>query len=260
MRVKPIVKVMNFHSLIRVDKARKKAEKYLLLEKEASAIIEMIANNRNFFLDKTLWKTDEKKPKLYIFLGSDFGFCGSVNFTINQLIEEKPDVEKIVIGRKLKSNAKNVLLKLSRESLANEYYKIKELIDDSIRNKKNSEIYLVYNHFYNTTKIEPLVKKIFPFTIDTNAKKYTEDFYVEGDANKILTDLMITYVDYEIKIAEINSFASENIYRQNSTSESLKKIEEMEEEEKQMQRKNKTAKEFEKLLDNYSKTEGRKKK
>ena len=52
MKTKIIVKVMNFHSLIRVDSARKKAEKYLLLEKEASNIIDMIVNNRNFILDK----------------------------------------------------------------------------------------------------------------------------------------------------------------------------------------------------------------
>lgn len=45
MRVKPIVKVMNFHALIRVDKARRKADKYMQLEKEASDIIDVIANN-----------------------------------------------------------------------------------------------------------------------------------------------------------------------------------------------------------------------
>lgn len=52
MNIKLIVKVMNFHSLIRVDNARKKADKYLLLEKEISNMIDMILNNENLIRDK----------------------------------------------------------------------------------------------------------------------------------------------------------------------------------------------------------------
>ena len=79
MNIKSIVKVMNFHSLIRVDNAMKKANKYLQLEKEATDIMDMIVNNRNFILDKRLWEVDKSKPTLNIYFGSDYGFCGSIN-------------------------------------------------------------------------------------------------------------------------------------------------------------------------------------
>ena len=76
---------------------------------------------------------------------------------------------------------------------------------------------------------------------------------MEGDANRILYNLLTSYVNYEVKIAEVNSYASENIYRQNSTSESLKKIEEIEAEQLVQIRKERVAKEFEKVIDNFTK-------
>ena len=38
MKVKSVVKVMNFHSLLRVDKSRKTADKYRDMEKELTKI------------------------------------------------------------------------------------------------------------------------------------------------------------------------------------------------------------------------------
>lgn len=257
MKVKPIVKVMNFHSLIRVDKARKKAEKYLKLEKEASDIIDLIANNRNFQLDKKLWSVDESKPALNIYIGSDFGFCGNINFTVNQYLEKETEVDKIIIGRKLRQSVPNVLLSIPREDFYSDYDKVHELLEKTIMDKQHSEINLIYNHFYNTSRIEITKKKVFPFDIEVGNKVYTEDFFVEGDANTILYNLLTSYVNYEVKIAEVNSYASENIYRQNSTSESLKKIDEIEAEELTLMRKEKVAKEFEKVIDNYTKTRGK---
>ena len=38
--IKNVVKVMNFHSLLRVDKARKRADKYLTVGKEITKILD----------------------------------------------------------------------------------------------------------------------------------------------------------------------------------------------------------------------------
>ena len=253
MRIKPILKVMNFHALIRVDKARKKAEKYLKLEREASDIIDLIANNRNFQLDKKLWRIDETKPPLNIYIGSDFGFCGNINFTVNQYVEQDSDADKILIGRKLRQSAQEVVLSLPREEFYSGYEKIHELLVGTIMGKEHSQITLNYNPFDTTSRIEITKKKIFPFDIEVGTNVYTEDFFVEGDANRILYNLLTSYVNYEVKIAEVNSYASENIYRQNSTSESLKKIEEIEAEQLVQIRKERVAKEFEKVIDNFTK-------
>lgn len=258
MNTKIVVKVMNFHSLIRVDVARRKAEKYLHLEKEASSIIDMIVNNRNFILDKKMWEVDHDKPILNLYFGSDYGFCGGINYQVNQILDQDESSDKIVIGKKLHAG-QGILVKLSKEDFASRYYEIEQVLEDSIRHRKHSQINLIYNHFHNTSSIELKKKQIFPFTIDfENKGKYKEDYYVEGDANNILINLVTSYLNYEVKIADVNSYASENIMRQNSTSESLKKIEEREQEEWREERKLKTEKEFAKVIDSYTKQSGRK--
>ena len=47
MGVKNVVKVMNFHALIRVDAAKRKARRYQLMEKEVMSMLDQIMNNRN---------------------------------------------------------------------------------------------------------------------------------------------------------------------------------------------------------------------
>ena len=49
MKVKSVVKIMNFHSLLRVNSARKKAERLNEYEKELYNMIDTIINNRNLF-------------------------------------------------------------------------------------------------------------------------------------------------------------------------------------------------------------------
>ena len=83
MGVKNVVKVMNFHALIRVDAAKRKARRYQLMEKEVMSMLDQIMNNRNLILDKSILKPNPDKPKLTIYLGSDFGFCGNYNSLVN---------------------------------------------------------------------------------------------------------------------------------------------------------------------------------
>lgn len=257
MNIKIIVKVMNFHSLIRVDSARKKAEKYLQLEKESSDIIDMIVNNRNFILDKKLWEVDPSKPALDIYFGSDYGFCGGINFQVNQCMDREDVSDKIMIGKKLRSGKNGTILKMAREDFIERYSEIEEILSRSIRDRDHSEINLIYNHFNNTSNIELKKKKIYPFNMEAGSKgKYKEDYFVEGDANTILVNLLTSYLNYEVKIAYANSFASENIMRQNSTSESLKKIDEREATEKIETRKARTKKEFGKVIEGYTKKKG----
>lgn len=65
--------------------------------------------------------------------------------------------------------------------------------------------------------------------------------------------LISSYVNYELLLALVNSRAAENILRQNATTDSLKKIDEMEEERVMEERREIRGKEFQKVVDNYVK-------
>ena len=54
MNVKAVVKVMNFHSLLRVEASRRQAEKLSAMEEELSAMMRIVLTNRNLRLDKRI--------------------------------------------------------------------------------------------------------------------------------------------------------------------------------------------------------------
>lgn len=254
MKIKNIVKVMNFHSLLRVDKARKTAEKYFLYENSLTEFADNILNNRNLLLDKKTLKLNEKAKPLNIYIANDMGFCGNFNTNVSSRALEESDCDKIIIGKKILTGKENVKLAITKEEYNNNIKQIEKILYDSVVNRKNSEINLVYNHYYNVGKIELIKKKILPLENNKVGKGgYKEDFVVEGDINDILANIIILYASYEIRIAIANSYASENVERQKLTQESLKKLDEIEEEQVRKERKEKNQKSFKKVVENFVK-------
>lgn len=258
MNIKAVVKVMNFHALLRVDSSRRKADAYRQLERELSTMIDIIIHNRNFILDKKIMTPNPDRPELYIYFGSDYGFCGSINSTMNAELAKNlqginGDADIITVGKKLRKQ-EEILLQVTRDSFDKVYQGIYEILEDAVKKLEYSRIYLVYNHYHNMTTIEPVKKCIFPMEIKkSESKSYAGDFAVEGDAVKMLERLMISYLNYEVKIAFVNSYAAENIIRQNATSQSLKKLDEKEEEQLTEERKIRNQKSFRKVIDSYMK-------
>ena len=69
----------------------------------------------------------------------------------------------------------------------------------------------------------------------------------------MLQNLISLYICYMIKICEMNSYAAENVVRQQLTKESLKKIDELEEGKNRKARKEKKHRDFQKIIENYRK-------
>jgi len=252
MKVKSVVKIMNFHSLLRVSSARKKAEKLDTYEKELFNMIDSILNNKNFILDKKSLVPPKGQKDLVVYIGNDYGFCSNFNTVVNELIKKDTVNDKILIGKKLTNYATNVVKFMDKDNFYEGTFDINNYILDSLINFKYSNIKVVYNHYYNVNKLGLVEKVIFPIKpmIDNNQKKYNEDFVIEGDINEILINLVSLYIGYEIQIAEASSWAAENVMRQLVTKESLDKIEKMEEERANMSRKEKKKKSFKKIIEN----------
>lgn len=254
MKIKSVVKVMNFHSLLKVDKARRKAEKYFAYEKGLTDFVDNILNNRNLILDKKMLKLDKKQKPLNIYIGNDLGFCGNFNSNVNKAARADKESDKIIIGKKILQGKTNVLLALTKEEYLENTKQIEDIIYDKIVNSKISEMNLIYNHYYNVSKIELVKRRILPIDEETyKTKSHKEDFAIEGDINDILVNVIAMYLSYEIRVATENSYASENVARQMLTKESLKKIDEIEEEELRVSRKERNAKSFKKVIENFIK-------
>jgi len=152
-------------------------------------------------------------------------------------------------------NEKDVIIAMTKEEYKDNVKKIEDILFDSIKNLKHSQINIVYNHYYNISRIELVRKKLLPIENQENSlkNKYKEDFVIEGDINKILINIMVLYLSYEIRVAQENSYASENIMRQMITRESLKKIKEIREEKVRIERKVRKNKNFKKVIENFIK-------
>ena len=97
MKIKNVVKVMNFQALLRMDKALKEADKYRDVGKEITDILSRIMYNKNLILDKKILIPDQDKPKLNIYIANDYGFCGNFNAAVGRQIRKDTDCYKIII-------------------------------------------------------------------------------------------------------------------------------------------------------------------
>ncbi|MBR4178891.1 MAG: F0F1 ATP synthase subunit gamma [Bacilli bacterium] len=258
MSVKNTVKVMNFHALLRVPEARKKVDLAFEYERELKYIISSIINNRIFKQERLSLELDENAKELNIYIGSDLGFCANFNSNImNYLRTDNDRNDKIIIGKKIRLSVDNEILFISNEEFEEKFDDIFNIVLDGLLDYRYSKINLIYTHYYNISRQEIVKRTILPFDyggdiLDEEERKEIsklDDFVVEGDLNYIIWNLISIYITMEIRIAKAWSYATENVQRQTFTDNSLKKIEDKEEEKKKEELKIKKAKEFKTIVE-----------
>lgn len=256
MRIKNVVKVMNFHSLLRVDASKKQAESYRNVGEEITKIIKTIVYNKNLVLDKKVIMPDPNKERLNIYIANDFGFCGNFNSQIARQIKEDKNDYKIIIGKKIVYSDDKTILKINKDDFYKEFSKIEKTIDEAVRNSTYSEINLYYNHYNSSTSFEFRKLTLFPIEFDGEYDD-KNDFVIETDITSMLYSLLSFYILYELRMCECISRAAENVLRNQITSQALDKIEEMEFEQANRERKEKKSKLVVKTVENFKKISSR---
>lgn len=253
MSVKNTVKVMNFHALLRVPEARRRVDLAFEYERELKYIISSIVNNRIFKQEHLSLDLSDGEKELNIYIGSDLGFCANFNSNIISYLRADDDKnDKIIIGRKIRLTVDNELLFIANEDFDDKFDDLFDIVLDGLLNYKYSKVNLIYTHYYNISRQEMVKRTILPFdyggdVLDEEDKREInklDDFVVEGDLNFIIWSLISIYITMEIKVAKAWSYATENVQRQTFTDNSLKKIDEREEEKRRKQLKQKKADAF----------------
>ncbi len=252
MKIKNVVKVMNFQALLRMDKALKEADKYRDVGKEITDILSRIMYNKNLILDKKTLEPDKNKPKLNIYIANDYGFCGNFNSSISRQVRKDKESYKIIIGKKINYSDDLVVLKIDKEDFFKRFLEIERIIDDALLKQSVSEINVYYNHFYSLTSFEFVKIQLFP--VEFKGEYYEgEDFVMETDVKEVLGSLMTFYICYELKMCESISYAAENVLRSQITSSALDKIKEKEEEMRHEEMKKRKEKSVLKSVENFKK-------
>ena len=252
MKIKNVVKVMNFQALIRMDKALKEADKYRNVGKEITDILSRIMYNKNLILDKKILTPDPEKPELNIYIANDYGFSGNFNAEVSRQIKRDVNASKIIIGKKIIYQDDKILLKINKDDFFKRFGEIEECIDVAIKSMNYSRINVFYNHYYSLTSFEFLKIQLFP--VEFKGEYYEgEDFVAETNLNSILGSLMTFYICYELKMCESISYAAENVLRTQITSSALDKLEEKEEEMRHEEIKRKKEKSVLRSVENFKK-------
>lgn len=250
--IKNVVKVMNFHSLLRVDKARKKAEKYLSVGEEITKILTEILYNKNLVLDKQILMPDKTKPILDIYIANDYGYCGDFNSSVRRAIMKNIDNYKIIIGSKIVYKDNKTVLKLEKDLFNQEFTQIRHYIEKSLLDMSYREINIYYNHYYTSTTFE--FKKVNVFPLEFKGEYYSGvDYTAETNLQNMLKSLVAFYICYQLKMCECISEAAENLNRNQITSMALDKIEEKEEEKRNKYLRKRNEEACFKNVENYKK-------
>ena len=250
--IKNVVKVMNFHSLLRVDKARKKAEHYLSVGNEITAILSEILYNKNIVLDKNALIPDPNNPILDIYIANDYGYCGDFNSSVRREILKNFSNDKIIIGKKIVYKDASTVMKIEKDSFEKKFIEIQHYIEKSLLDMSYSEINIYYNHYYSSTTFQ--FKKIKVFPIEFNGEYYEgTDFVAETDLQKMLKSLVSFYICYQLKMCECISEAAENLKRNQITRSALDRIEEQEAEQRNAMLRKKNEEACFKNVENYKK-------
>ena len=252
MKIKNVVKVMNFQALLRMDKALKQADKYRDVGKEITDILSRIMYNKNLILDKKILDPDKDLPELNIYIANDYGFCGNFNSEISKRIKKDKYADKIIIGKKISFNDDTVILRINKEEFLDRFMEIERCIEGAISSMQYSRINVYYNHYYSLTSFEFLKIQLFP--IEFKGEYYEgEDFVAETDLNMVLGSLMTFYICYQLKMCESISYAAENVLRTQITNSALDKIKEIEEEQRRDEIKHKKEISILKSVENFKK-------
>lgn len=250
--IKNVVKVMNFHSLLRVDKARKRAENYLKVGNEITDILSQILYNKNLVLDKQALVPNEDMPILDIYIANDYGYCGDFNSSVRRAIMKNLDNDKIIIGKKIVYKDNKTVLKIEKDDFEKRFLEIQHYIEKALIDMSYREINIYYNHYFSSTTFG--FKKIKVFPIDFTGEYYEgNDFIAETDLQKMLKSLVSFYICYQLKMCECISEAAENLNRNQITRMALDRIEEQEIEDRNAELRKKNEEACFKNVENYKK-------
>ena len=250
--IKNVVKVMNFHSLLRVDKARKRAENYLKVGNEITDILSQILYNKNLVLDKQALVPNDDMPILDIYIANDYGYCGDFNSSVRRAIMKNLDNDKIIIGKKIVYKDNKTVLKIEKDDFEKRFLEIQHYIEKALIDMSYREINIYYNHYFSSTTFG--FKKIKVFPIDFTGEYYEgNDFIAETDLQKMLKSLVSFYICYQLKMCECISEAAENLNRNQITRMALDRIEEQEIEDRNAELRKKNEEACFKNVENYKK-------
>lgn len=221
--VKKITKAMEMISAIKMKKAQTEAIEGRAYDEELKKIIYKIMPKMSSRYSPLLTEKNDlvDKKRLAIVVASNKGLCGGFNINLFRFITQNSDFKKtdfVIVGKKatyLNRLGANIIADFSSNHPIANISAIFNLILDKYLKENYFEIVIFYNKFISILKVEPTMLKILPIKINLETKDLatTKNYLIEPSPEKIIDQLLRSYVQQSIKNSIIESEASEHSSR-----------------------------------------------
>ena len=227
---KKITKAME---MISVSKMRKAQERMRAARPYSDKIRTIAANlgKANPEYVHAFMKTNDAKVAGVIVVTTDKGLCGGLNTNVlravttklRDLQSEGVSTEAVAIGNKGLGFLNRVGAKVvshvtqlgDKPHLDKLIGPAKVLLDAYAEGRINA-VYLSYTKFINTVKQEPVVEQLLPLKADAlkaDGEAHSWDYIYEPDAQSVIDELLVRYVESLIYQAVAENMASEHAAR-----------------------------------------------
>ena len=227
---KKITKAME---MVAASKMRKAQERMRAARPYSEKIRNMAANlgQANPEYTHAFMKTNEAKSAGFIVVSTDKGLCGGMNTNVlrmvtNQLRTNQSagiSAQAVAIGNKGLGFLNRVGAKVvahatqlgDKPHLDKLIGPVKVLLDAYVKGEVKS-VHLCYTRFINTMKQEPVVEQLLPLSQEKLQAEKTAhgwDYIYEPDAQAVIDDLLVRYVESLVYQAVAENMASEQSAR-----------------------------------------------
>ncbi|MES2879684.1 MAG: F0F1 ATP synthase subunit gamma [Pseudomonadota bacterium] len=235
---KKITKAME---MVAASKMRKAQERMRAARPYSEKIRNIAANlgHANPEYVHAFMKTNDAKSAGIIVVTTDKGLCGGMNTNVlrgvtNKLREQQAvgiSTQAVAIGNKGLGFLNRIGAKVVSHAtqlgdtphLDKLIGPVKVLLDAYAKGEINS-VHLCYTKFINTMKQEPVVQQLLPLSASamqaetqaseaTNGAKHAWDYIYEPDAQTVIDDLLVRYVEALVYQAVAENMASEQSAR-----------------------------------------------
>ncbi|ABR88452.1 F0F1 ATP synthase subunit gamma [Herminiimonas glaciei] len=178
-----------------------------------------------------LVKSDASKTVGFIIVTTDKGLCGGMNTNslrivttkLRELEAEGKKVEAVAIGNKglgflnrIGARVVSHAVQIGDTPHLDKLIGPVKVMLDAYQDGKLDAVYVVYTKFINTMKQEPMMEQLLPLAVDklkADEDSLAWDYIYEPDAQTVIDELLVRYVEALIFQAVAENLASEQSAR-----------------------------------------------
>jgi F-type H+-transporting ATPase subunit gamma len=226
-------KITKAMEMVAASKMRKAQERMRAARPYSEKIRNMAANlgQANPEYTHAFMKTNDAKSAGFIVVSTDKGLCGGMNTNVLRAVTNLlrtnqaagVSAQAVAIGNKGLGFLNRVGAKVvahatqlgDKPHLDKLIGPVKVLLDAYIKGEVKS-VHLCYTKFINTMKQEPVVEQLLPLSQDKLEAEKTAhgwDYIYEPDAQTVIDDLLVRYVESLVYQAVAENMASEQSAR-----------------------------------------------